>query len=247
MRGLGVLLILLWVSLGGPQAAAARTPTRLTFTGAATAGAYGRALSYNDASVAPRVAFAGDLVTVTIVLDGDPADPGRVDFLAAWSRLPNPSPFITRQSGTAYPASAPAYDGPALVVDMTRTSTGGSLTILPSADYVIGTDGVFSLTLDFTYVRPPDPGGVARITGQGRIYDLQTGVTCGRIGPCDSRSSVPFTLSSLSQSAVPEPNAWAMMVAGSAVAGGLSRRARRRRAAGRVARGHGGGSRAARL
>jgi hypothetical protein len=199
----------------------------LDFTGVVSDGATGRIFPYGDMEPG-LTSFAGEPMLISLsVAQGASGD--YVDaFTASWSDQTYALPYIRERSGGGLEQTEENESAIAFFSFVTLTDTGGHIRIFPTPEFHAATDADFTLDFAFTYSSPHDPNAsfVDNAIAGGGNFDASLNFVFADFGPYDALSSGDFTLSSVTQTVVPEPALWAVMILGFGGAGMALRRRR---------------------
>jgi hypothetical protein len=222
--------LILAAALTVPTWASAAVDLSMEFKGVAGDTASGTVSPYLTAG--GITSFAGEPVDITVSIAGELGDLYVSGFTASWSDRTYALPFLTHLDGAGFPNTPENIDAFGFFSTVSLDANGGSIHIIPTSGYVSAVDGDASLDFSFTYSTPQDPLGSFTdnaATGSGTFDDFLTFLIDPVIGPYDADSAGPFTISSVSQTAiaVPEPSTWAILLLGAAGTGLALRRARR--------------------
>jgi hypothetical protein len=194
--------------------AKAASDVDLTFTGTASTDFSGNVLIY-ETGEGPSTSFAGQPVNINLVISDQAGVQYVSYFSASWSNQTFTIPYITGWTATG---SSQLGGGNPITFFSTvdLTDTGGTIDIFPSFGYVGEFDGGFNLNLSYTLpsahsLSAPFKDSAA---GGGSIQATITDDISSSVGAYDAESLGDFTVSSLSSTPVPEPAAWAIMLAG---------------------------------
>lgn len=201
-----------------PQQAMANT-LNLSLTGVASQG-FQDAL-FDPSMSSPTVSFAGQPITIQLAI-ADPAGVPRLDaFTVRWSNQSFSLPVLTGFSGSGAPGQ---FQSPVILND-----TFGAIDITPSPTYTDITGADFDLDLTYATSTPHSLSApfTDSVTGSGSLQGFVPFPNNPTFGSFDNRVTGDFILTSLTASVVPEPTAWAVMLAGLFTLG-VALRARRR-------------------
>lgn len=206
----------------------------MSFTGVVSPGSVGTVFPYDPSVSAPPTSFDGQPVNISLSISGTPGDLYVSGFSASWSNQPHTLPYITSWGGPGFP-NDPSNDSlQGFFSSVSLTSTGGSISLAPTSGFISFTDSNFGLSLNYTFSTPHDPFSSFTdngLSGGGTFGGFKTFVFDAAIGPYDAGSHGDFTLGGVTQVGVPEPAAWALMLAGFGGVGAAMRARRRSLAA----------------
>ena len=213
-------------ALAGPIAAQAAANLTLTFTGVALQGSGGSVSPYGGGG--GSTSFAGEPVTISMTIAGQPGALYVSGFSATWSGQTYALPYQTSAGATGFPNDGFYDNSFGVMSNVSLTSAGGSISIFPTNAYISTTDGELNLGVNFNYGSPH--GLASGVTGGGAIVTAVNQNYRPDIGFYDGGSSVSFNLTGMTrEGAIPEPSAWALMLIGVAGIGGAIRLRRRPR------------------
>jgi hypothetical protein len=191
----------------------------LNFNGVVSAGT-GQVFPYED--IAPGLtSFAGEPIAISLGVSQAPSGPYVDAFAVTWSGQTYDLPYITGWSDTGLENTPANESAVAFFSDVSLTGAGGHIRIFPTPAFHGVTNADFDLDLTFAYSSLHDPAGSFvdnAITGGG-AFDASLNFVFASIGAYDAVSSGTFALTSVSQTAVPEPSTWALMILGVGAAG----------------------------
>jgi hypothetical protein len=215
---------LLSMAFAAPGVASAATQTTLAFAGVVTTGS-GTIFPYESSAV--TTSFDGQPITILLSITHDGADTYVDHFAVSWTADPHASPFIADWAWDGIP-NTPENEGVASFFStVSFNDGGGSISVFPTPGYVSFFDGVFFLNLTFATSGPYDPFSAlsdSGVSGGGFAGGTVNLAYWPDVGHYDASSNVDFTLSSLTQTSVPEPATWVLMIAGFATVGAMVRR-----------------------
>lgn len=235
--------LVLSAALAAPAVSSAAERLNLNFTGVVSPGSFVAVDSNVEGEQGThRTSFDGESVNIALSLQRHGGGYYVEHFEISWTDEAYDYPFLLGWNGDGfpYPPDAGPSDGFASTVNL--TSSGGAISIFPTHNYHGDYNSSFDLNLSFVTDQPYDPAlsfPTMAVSGGGDIdaysadyfwvpgdgpYAYFPPDFSGERDYFEGLSRFNFTVTSMSQTAVPEPSAWLLMIAGFAAVGAMTRR-----------------------
>lgn len=215
-----------------PAQSMAAEHVTLTFLGVASSGIDEGIYPYTSAGEAalPAGGHYDGPVSINVSISDFDTNPYVDAFSIKWADAPN-GPYYNSWQGAGSDSSIDLMT-PTYVSDLALDQTGGSIKIQSTYGYTAFYDGSFTLDLNFALNDPQTFLTSFKddlSSGGGTVSGSTNMSSYPGVGFFDSNVRGGFSLSSVSAvvSSVPEPGAWAMMIAGFFGLGAMLRLQRR--------------------